>query len=114
MVKRAANEDMPATAISFKKETLELIREIAESEGRSLASQVRIMCEDWLRSPTGAVALKKAKTPKPDLNALDAGRLAQDAPPKTIEDQERVLTELRELLAQFPDLKSTPPKKGGK
>ena len=111
MVKRVPNEDMPATAISFKKETLELIRDIAESEGRSLASQVRIIAEDWLRSPTGVVALKKAKAPKPDLSAINLGRLQKSAPQKTIEDQERVLTELRELLAQFPDLKSTPPKK---
>lgn len=101
MVKRVPNEDMPATAISFKKETLELIREIAENEGRSLASQVRIICEDWLRSPAGIVAIKKAKTPKPDLSALDIGRLAQSAPAKTTEEQERVLAELHDFLARY-------------
>ena len=43
------NEDMPATAISFKKETLDLLKKIAAREGRSLASQVRTICEEWLQ-----------------------------------------------------------------
>ena len=78
-VKRVPNEDMPATAISFKKETLDLLRRIANREGRSLASQVRTICEDWLQSPEGIAAIQKSEK---SFDLRDLVRLAKDAPSK--------------------------------
>lgn len=108
-VKREPNPDRPATAISFDKETLDAIKEIAKSEERSLAAQVRIVVEAWLQSPEGIAALRKSKKKPLDLTTLDL-QPRQDLPPSN-EGRERVLSELRDLLAQYP---STPPKKGGK
>lgn len=101
MPKRAPNEDKPATAISFSKETLDLLRDIAKSEERSLAAQVRVAVESWLRSSEGVAAARKSKQ-----KALDLGDLSglSQAPPSH-EDKDRVFSELRELLAKYSEKK---------
>jgi len=90
---------MPATAISFKKDTLDLLRQIADREQRSLAAQVRVAVESWLQSPEGLAAVRKSGEP-PRLGA-DALRTAQSAPPVGDEDKERMFAELQELMRKL-------------
>ncbi len=57
---RKINPDMPATAISFEKDVLELLRKIAANEDRSLASLVRRVVDTWLKSSEGKELADKA------------------------------------------------------
>jgi len=78
MVKRQyPNEDLPSTAISFKRETLDLLKKIAAREDRSLAAQVRTICEDWLQSPEGVAAIRKSAS------TFDIRKIEQSALDKT-------------------------------
>jgi hypothetical protein len=61
---RKINPDLPATAISFDKDTLDLLKAIAAADDRSLASLVRLAVSDWLQSPKGREMAQTAKAPK--------------------------------------------------
>ena len=57
---RKINLDMPATAISFDKHVLELLKKIAANEDRSLASLVRRAVNTWLESSEGKSLAERA------------------------------------------------------
>jgi hypothetical protein len=95
-------KDKEASAISFNKETLDALRRIAEREGRSLASLVRFICEEWLRSPQGIAAIKRSQEPKePPRLGPHALNTAKNEPPTTDEEKERLFSELQEIMARL-------------
>lgn len=61
---RKINPEMPATAISFDKEMLKLLKRVADADDRSLASLVRLAVDSWLKSPEGLKMTRKAKRPE--------------------------------------------------
>ncbi len=55
------NKDFPSTAISFDRDQLELLKRIADTDDRSLASLVRHCCKYWLQSAEGRELSRRAK-----------------------------------------------------
>jgi hypothetical protein len=81
---RKINPDMPATAISFDKDVLELLKKIAANEDRSLASLVRRVVNSWLESSEGKEFAERA-------NRTETHRATWGDHPRIAEAVQRVL-----------------------
>jgi hypothetical protein len=55
------NKDYPSTAISFERDQLGLLKRIADTDDRSLASLVRHACKYWLQSAEGRELARRAR-----------------------------------------------------